>query len=53
MVIALRIAFGTLAVAAVWVAISTMVRLSWGVDLVIAAIAVVAFSYFFERNAPY
>jgi hypothetical protein len=52
MIVALRIAFGALAVAAVWVAISTMVRLSWGTDVVIAAVAVVTFSYYFEREDP-
>jgi hypothetical protein len=52
MIIALRIAFGALAVVAVWVAISTMVRLSWGLDVAIAAAAVVAFSYYFERGDP-
>jgi hypothetical protein len=48
--IALRIAFGTLALAGLWVAISTMVRLSWGLDVAIAAVAVVAFSYYFEQD---
>ena len=52
MIIALRIGFGALAVAAVWVAIAAMTRLSWGFDVAIAAIAVVAFSYYFERETP-
>jgi len=50
--IALRIAFGILALAAVGLAVSLMTRLSWGKDALIAAVAVLAFAYFFERDDP-
>ena len=52
MKIAARAAFGMATVVILYVVLRPMVALSWTVDAVIAAVAVVAFAYFFERGEP-
>ena len=48
--IALRIGFAVLALVVLDVVIRSMARLSWEIDALIAAAAVVAFAYRFERD---